>query len=283
MKINKLALLLLPVLALTSCGGKTLSEEETKQLVASFAANNEEVVEEVRGYTLKSETIMTNTLTTENSKVSNSLKNTATAKFDIENYAYYVKQSSEIKNDLTPEENVNISFEEWLYFEEETSNFVYAIDGDINGEEIKGYVKIPANKDLFYEVFDETLSSDVEMLQPGDLTNEEGLEEILSFFELAKEDANISLVVKSKGEGHINVHVENKNSVENEVFKRSQETEIEIEFNNYLFSRNSVRFSSVEEDFLLKTKTEETISAKASVSTKCSYKYPDLSKFSQLA
>ena len=31
MKINKLALLLLPILTLTSCGGKTLTEEETKE------------------------------------------------------------------------------------------------------------------------------------------------------------------------------------------------------------------------------------------------------------
>ena len=279
MKINKLCLLLLPLLTLTSCGAKTLTEEETRQLVASFSANNEEAVEEVKGYTLTNVLDYRTSIKEENKTSESESYNKVVVKFDSENYRYYSEQVVRYENSTSPESNSSISVKEWLYFEEDTSNFVYAIDAKNNDEHMKTYIKIPSIKELFFEIYDSYIQSSTELLEKEDFTNEDTLEQILALFETITGNTNSTLIAKSKGEGHLEVNFSTFVETDTESVYSKESIDSKVVFENYLFAKNSYDVTAHEEDKSLNIITDSSLSVDTTLSTKCSIKLPNLDNF----
>lgn len=286
---KRIALMLLPLLALTSCSGKTLTKEEAIETVNQIRMNSVQAQEEVDGYTYKSSYYINIKSETDNGYSEESL----IIAYSKERSYYRLTLLSDVDfENESGKQEYQQSTTQWIYLDKATNEFVIALENiivDKQDEEanksIRGYYKIPNVIPL-----DEILGDlDVSTATPDDMIQDTSLGELLEVFdynveiEFAGMGASLNYNVSSKGEGHIKLNASILLDYTDEEGKIDTSIKYVEEYNNYLFSSRNINLKHEISDeqgrvfYSDNTKSSESLSLKASIS------YPNLNNFEEVS
>lgn len=279
--MKKFTFLLLPLLALTACGGgtpldKNAVKETARDIREDFATNSSTIKQMTLDTTIKAET------------KTNGVKSTATisssSAIDLENH--YVRYEADL-SDLTESRSIT----SWLYLDLATNQFVSANEAIIrsNGTESiqREYTTLTPTSDLA-EFFEETIDTlELEAPEREDAINEELLQivensyEYLESVKIQYPGCEAQLSVKSNGEGHVrfNFELKVKDYVTSQGTGNLNETTT-IEYDDYRFA------SFKDETSTVAVTSAGTVESKTNTNLKmnysCTNSKPNLDLFTKI-